>query len=819
VDLKYPLGYNGYSLGPLGAQGRYFVEFHSDVIATENWLGNLMNCITSDSRIGAVVAACNESSNDQEIPVSYEKPEKNDNEMQRFAKEYNHPDPTKWEDKVRLMPTSGYMIPTALYRLLLRDPWLYYGHFTDDDMSIFLRRGGFRQILAKDTFLHHFGSQTSTRDIEENDSLKRMGARFYEKWGVDAWKSSFFNAPIVHYIKHTETNGSKSFLFINPQFGVTPINIFNDYRKKGEKVGETAAIVSDRRYGADAVYYDKTLVGGLVESLEKLHGKYDYIIFHEDVEEYVGSEFPKLLKALHKRCKPESKVLFTLNNPSYYKKLFELLNGSASAFPYEHEPWRGIQIDDPQYVEKAVAENGFHCTIGYVPGQQNEQDAQNYKSMSALAEDANKAEAMRYWKLFYELIPTPDTRDKFQEPTVAGFREAESKPHRIEAVFISYKASMSDSIESIYHAAKADPDCDAYWIPIPYYDRNRSGSIGEAYIEAAGHYDASIDITDWRSYDMETRRPDMIFTFSPYDSSNYITSIHPNYYCEKLKSYTDLLIYVPYFLDIDEGTTENYCLLPACMFADKTVLSTEKMRDTYIRVFNRMHGNSFGKPEDKFVALGSPKYDKAINTKRIDCGLPSEWEKMICDKKVVTYVSSVGCALDTWDTYLDKLCRILETFYRHSDALLWWRPHPLMEATLGMIRPELLSRYKEIVSAYKNECRGIYDDTSDLHRAIAWSDAFYGDWSSLLLLYQVAGKPVMMADTTAHADRLKAGLVDCRHESKKDTLEQYISDVVIGERSVTGIQGIDRGIVNADGTAGKAIYEYAKHMLRSGAKY
>ena len=52
--------------------------------------------------------------------------------------------------------------------------------------------------------------------------------------------------------------------------------------------------------------------------------------------------------------------------------------------------------------------------------------------------------------------------------------KSELKPNRIEVVFLSYKASMSDSLESIYLAAKADPNCDAFWIPIPYYvNKNR----------------------------------------------------------------------------------------------------------------------------------------------------------------------------------------------------------------------------------------------------------------------------------------------------------------------------------------------------------
>jgi len=39
---------------------------------------------------------------------------------------------------------------------------------------------------------------------------------------------------------------------------------------------------------------------------------------------------------------------------------------------------------------------------------------------------------------------------------------------------------------------------------------------------------------------------------------------------------------------------------------------------------------------------------------------------------------------------------------------------------------------------------GIYDDTGDLHRAICYSDAYYGDLSSVIVLYKNTGKPIML---------------------------------------------------------------------------
>ena len=46
-----------------------------------------------------------------------------------------------------------------------------------------------------------------------------------------------------------------------------------------------------------------------------------------------------------------------------------------------------------------------------------------------------------------------------------------------EIVFFPYKASMWDSLESIWMAAKADPDCITKVIPIPYYTTDTEGNL------------------------------------------------------------------------------------------------------------------------------------------------------------------------------------------------------------------------------------------------------------------------------------------------------------------------------------------------------
>jgi hypothetical protein len=318
--------------------------------------------------------------------------------------------------------------------------------------------------------------------------------------------------------------------------------------------------------------------------------------------------------------------------------------------------------------------------------------------------------------------------------------DLEVKANR-EVLFLPYKASMWDSLESIYIAAKDDPSCDALVMPIPYYDK-KDGKLTEMHWEI--DYPKNIPLIDWQKYNIEERHPDIIFIHNPYDDCNYVTSVHPDFYSEKLRNFTDCLVYVPYFVFANDMVENHFVTTAGCIHAHKVIVQSEKVCDSYISVFKKQFGNRFGKPADKFIALGSPKFDKVINTKKEDCQIPDEWRELIGNRKIILYNTTIGTLLQGNEQYLQKLRSVLSVFKKHKDAILWWRPHPLNEATYKSMRPRLLSEYMRIIEEYKREGWGIYDDTVDLHRAIAVSDAYYGDWSSLVALYKVTGKPMLV---------------------------------------------------------------------------
>jgi hypothetical protein len=115
--------------------------------------------------------------------------------------------------------------------------------------------------------------------------------------------------------------------------------------------------------------------------------------------------------------------------------------------------------------------------------------------------------------------------------------------------------------------------------------------------------------------------------------------------------------------------------------------------------------------------------------------------------------------------YPRKPRHVLGSYRNRNDIVLWWRPHPFGESAYASMRPQLLEEYKEIVEGYKKEGWGIYDDTQDPHRAMAWTDAYYGDWSSLICMYMVTGKPAVLqiahyADEDVCAGDITASFTD-----------------------------------------------------------
>ncbi len=173
------------------------------------------------------------------------------------------------------------------------------------------------------------------------------------------------------------------------------------------------------------------------------------------------------------------------------------------------------------------------------------------------------------------------------------------KSKRREAVFLPFRASHWESMESCWRALTDEANIDVYVIPIPYSYRNWDGSLKEMQWDGSLFPDY-VPVSDYKSYDFTAHRPDFIFIQNPYDDCNPTVSVHPFFYSVNLKRYTDNLVYIPFFT-LDETQPDDikaeyqkkyYITMPGVVYADTVIVQSEMMRQAYIHYLTKTAGNS-----------------------------------------------------------------------------------------------------------------------------------------------------------------------------------------------------------------------------------
>lgn len=327
-----------------------------------------------------------------------------------------------------------------------------------------------------------------------------------------------------------------------------------------------------------------------------------------------------------------------------------------------------------------------------------------------------------------------------------------------EIFFLPYKYSMWDSLESVWQAACEDYEHTlTYVMPIPYADRNPDGTVAEWHYER-GEFPKTIPTLDYQEINLQEWHPDIIVYHNPYDNYNAVTSVDGTYYSTNLLNCADKLVYIPYFVlpepninydnlaasEEEEDKIAHFITAPGVRNADLVVVQSEAMKKVYVSVLSRYTTKGEGYWNEHISGLGSPKFDKVQNSTREDFELPIEWQNIIRGRRTILYNTSLTAVIEHSENYLKKIRYVLGIFKNHQDVALWWRPHPLLRSTIRSMHPKLLSEYDDIVNSYRKESWGIYDDSAELEKALAYTDGYYGDWSSLVQLYKKMGKMVFI---------------------------------------------------------------------------
>lgn len=361
--------------------------------------------------------------------------------------------------------------------------------------------------------------------------------------------------------------------------------------------------------------------------------------------------------------------------------------------------------------------------------------------------ETEKDAGQRYSELLNEFKKKIESSDiEGAKKTADDFKNLISDSVVYKVVFMPYKASMWDSLESVWMAADKDKRCEAVVVPITYYEldsnRNPAKSVNER--EEFPEY---VPVVNDEEYDLENDRPDIIYIHNPYDDTNLVTRVESRYYSWNLKKYCERLVYIPYYKWIDGVSSTIF--RSAMYYADYTVQSSDDAVKRCIEA-SPEYAKELGLEtieirnimENKLINLGSPEVDKVVSLN--DVKFPDGWDVKVLKSRVnVLYNTTIDEVLTSRS--LSKVRNILNFFKENNGkAFVIWRPHPLLRQTLVSMLPDLVNEYDEIISEFINSSYGVLDTNASMHYSMFWSDMCYGyKTSSLTELYKYTGKIVL----------------------------------------------------------------------------
>ncbi len=166
-------------------------------------------------------------------------------------------------------------------------------------------------------------------------------------------------------------------------------------------------------------------------------------------------------------------------------------------------------------------------------------------------------------------------------------------------------------MKPLYEKMCADPENNVHVMPIPFFDCDPCGGIGQSHNEESA-FCTLYGYTKTAEYELAKKHPEVIVIQLPFDAFSTAMRVSEEYYGDRLLKACDELWYIPCFspdapISADDKAVKTILLLaeqPAVINADKVLLHDERVRECYIERLTELAGeNSREYWEQKIVVL------------------------------------------------------------------------------------------------------------------------------------------------------------------------------------------------------------------------
>jgi GT2 family glycosyltransferase len=180
IENRENLGFSrGCNQGMEASRGEYILLLNNDVVVAKGWLTGLIDCLKYAPEAGIVGPMTNNASGPQQIDDKNYTLERLDQCAQTFLEQYRH-------RRIPCRKIIGFCM--AFKRSLtgeigLLDETFGTGNLEDEDLCLRAEMAGYRNYIAGDVFIHHYGSRSFIGNkINYHRSMSANKKIFLEKW-------------------------------------------------------------------------------------------------------------------------------------------------------------------------------------------------------------------------------------------------------------------------------------------------------------------------------------------------------------------------------------------------------------------------------------------------------------------------------------------------------------------------------------------------------------------------------------------------------------------------------------------------------------
>ena len=310
------------------AEGKYILNVSNDIIVTTHWLDNLLICMNTDPKIGMIVPICDASCNYQQIALPYQTMD----EMQIAAERYNISNPDLWEERLKLSNYAGIYRGEILKSLGGFDEDFNPGSYDDDAICFSIRRLGYKVILAKDTFVHHFGARTFNEEYEKDKTLlSRNKKLFVEKFGVDPYVAGTIDYKVLNLLSYSGAY-NVDILGIGKSYGTTVLQLKNMCKSHGSKNVELYYLSEQLYNMAELKTICNKCICAPIENIQQKFGDrlYDYIIIESSYDSLPEKE--DFFIGLYNLLRTDGKIVCTAPDQSALYRIMGLFSHLGADF-------------------------------------------------------------------------------------------------------------------------------------------------------------------------------------------------------------------------------------------------------------------------------------------------------------------------------------------------------------------------------------------------------------------------------------------------------------------------------------------------------